>query len=495
MRNKFKILYVSAEVFPFTKTSDLADIAGALPKYLKALGHDIRVMMPNYRTINERKYVLRDVIRLQGLRVQLGKEEWSANGKSAFIPDSKVQVYFLDNKELFDRNGLYADAETGVEFKDNAERYMFFSMACLETLKLLHWQPDIIHCNDWQTACIPLLLKSVYRDDPFFKGTKTLLSVHDFSRQGEFESADLREKGVLDHFDGLTETNGHINFLRLGLEYADMVSTVSETYAETVQTKAELAGQVDHILKRKSSQFVGITSGIDDHVWNPEKDRLIETNYNKNDPTGKAENRRALLERMGLTAADNVPVLSFISPLREEKGIDVVLAIIEQILALDVRLLIAGGGNPEYEKQLTAVRKKHASKLALEFAPNDDLRHLVVAGSDMLLMPSRVEPAGLVQLYGLTYGTIPILTRAAGGSAQIQPFDSKTKSGNSFVADKLTPNALLKEVKTALACFQDKELWQKLVVNAMKQDFSWKGLAPKYVKLYQRLVSGKNNKK
>jgi len=251
MKSKLNIFYVSSEAFPFTKATELGEVSGALPKYLKQMGHDIRVMMPNYKTINERKYILRDVIRLQGLDIKIGDKVFQANGKSAFIPDSKVQIYFLDNKELFDTDGFNLYNNASGRHKDNPDRYIFFSIGCLETLKVLHWQPDIIHCNNWQTALIPLLLKSVYRDDPFFKNSRTLLSIHDFAQQGNFDTSTMKKAGIPEPF-----LNGKdFNFLEAGIKYADMLNTGSESYACEAQENSASSFGLRQVLKERKNEF------------------------------------------------------------------------------------------------------------------------------------------------------------------------------------------------------------------------------------------------
>lgn len=495
MKSKLNIFYISAEVFPFTQAGGTGHVAGALPKYLKILGHDIRVMMPNYRLVNERKYVLRDVIRLQGLNIKVGDKVYTASAKSAFIPDSKVQIYFLDNKFFFDRNGICHDNQTGKEFKDNAERYIFFSKGCLETLKLLHWQPDIIHCNDWQTAIIPILLKSVYRDDEFFKNTKTLLSVHDFSKQGSFGASVFEAAGIPATLLNGKKSKGHFNFLEAGLEHADLLSTVSQSYANEIQENKEHRYGFGSILQKRKNEIVGILNGIDEVVWNPEKDNSIPFNYTRNDLSGKCKNKECLLDRFGLDANEKTPVISVVSSLIEEKGIDLVIAIMDQLLALDLVLIVSGKGESRFHKMLTAFQKKYPKKLGLDLEFNPDLAHLIAAGSDFCLMPSRFEPCGLNQLYSLAYGTIPIVRSTGGLADTVEEFDVESNTGTGFIFRKLDSLELFQVIKRAVKVYQNKEKWSRLIQNAMKRNFSWTSSARKYVKLYQKLVNTKISSK
>lgn len=498
MRGKLKIFFISSEVAPFAKSESLGDVAGALPKYLKQMGHEIRVMMPNYKTINERKYILRDVIRLQGLEIKIGDEIYEANGKSAFLPDSKVQVYFLDNKFFFDREGLYCDIKTGLDYEDNAERFIFFSKGCLETLKLLHWQPDIIHCNDWQTALIPLFLKSIYKEDPFFENTKSLLTIHNLSNQGNFEPAVVRLAGLDDNmfYSGSPVENcGKFSFLKAGLEYADLLTTVSETYASEIQENAEHGFGLKEVLQRRSDELFGIINGIDAQVWNPESDKLIPFNFSKRDLSGKSKNKQVLLKRFNLEFNEKVPVISVISRLVDQKGFDLISDIIDQLMELDLILIILGTGEKKYHSLLREIQRKYPKKVGIELSSDNALAHLIEAGSDMYLMPSRLEPCGLNQLYSLMYGTVPIVRKTGGLADTIVNYDPNTLSGTGFVFHKYDSNELLKVIKKAVKLFNKKDIWLKIVQNAMKQDFSWKSAASKYVKVYQKLVNTKANRR
>ncbi len=497
MKNKLKIFYVASEVSPFTRAGELGDVSGALPKYLKNLGHEVRLMMPNYKIVNERKYILRDVIRLQGLEIKIGDEVFGANAKSAFIPDSKVQIYFLDNKFYFDRDDLYLDNKTGKEFKDNAERYLFFSIGCLETLKLLHWQPDIIHCNDWQTAIIPTLLKTTYSEDPFFKNTRTLLSVHNFARQGCFDVSVIQKAGFhksLFVSDNQIENNVHINFLKVGLENADLLNAKIEKSFNVSPKKPEGRFGFQDILDTRKKDICPISNGIDEQVWNPENDRLIPFNYSKRDYSDKYRNKEELLNRFGLKVDEKSAVIGTIFDFTGDNEIDLFLATIEPILKLDFQLIIMASCEKNYQKRIKELQKKYQKKVGLEFNFDTSLLHLIIAGSDMSLIPFNSQPGGLYKLYSLAYGTIPIVRHNRDSVKIVENINQDTATGTGFVFNELEPNEIRKVIKNALEIYQQKEIWSTITQNAMKLNFSWKTSAQQYVKIYQRLMNTKKNK-
>jgi starch synthase len=491
MKNKFKIFYVSSEVLPFVKTGGLAEVSGALPKALKELGHDIRVMMPNYRVVNERKYTLRDVIRLKDMDVEMRGKMVKANGKSAFLPDSKVQIYLLNFKQYFDRDGLYQDS-AGRDYPDNAERFSFFCRGCLETLKLLQWQPDIIHCHDWQTALIPVYLKTILKDDPFFKGTAVLLTVHNLACQGVFDPSIVEVAGLppdMFHPGSILELQGKVNFLKAGLMTADLISTVSQAYALEIQQNPESGMGLEGVLRSRSQSLVGTVNGVDYAEWNPETDTLIPHQYSASNLDPKVLNKQALLNQRGLTFDEEIPLIGMVSSLNEQKGLDLLEQALDDMLAQKLQMVILGAGEEKYQKLLTRFAKKYPRQLSVNLRSDKTLTHLIQAGADMFLMPSRIEPGGTGQLHAMRYGTIPIVRAIGGLEETVQNYDSRTESGTGFVFKKYEKDDLLKAIERALKVYHDKKRWTKLMKNAMRQDFSWKATAEKYVKLYARIVS------
>ena len=320
MKSKLRILFLSSEVSPFAKTGGLADVSRSLPKALFEMGHDVRVMMPKYGPISERKYILREVIRLKKIPIKVGKKGHITNAKSAFIPESKVQVYFLDYKPFFGRPELYVDPKTGKDYADNAERFMLFSKAVLETIKLLHWQPDVIHCNDWQTGMIPWLLKHDYADDEFFQNTKTLFTVHNLAYQGSFDKSIAGKIGLPLNTDDDSEfvIYDRINFLKTGLVCADGITTVSPTYAKEIQSDEELSAGLGEVLQERKKDIFGILNGADYSIWNPETDDLIPAKYSANDLASKIENKKALAKAANLPFDEKIEN-AFISKFKEQR--------------------------------------------------------------------------------------------------------------------------------------------------------------------------------
>lgn len=489
---QFKICFVSSEVTPFAKTGGLADVAGSLPVALKELEQDVRLMMPKYHTINDRKFVLREVIRLKDVNVTLDGQSVVATGKTAFLPNSKVHVYFLHIPDYFNRKDLYVDPLTGKEFPDNAERFAFFSKAVLETLKLLYWQPDIIHCNEWQTALIPFYLKTHYQDDEFFKDTRTVLSLHNLAYQGIFPKEKAAKIGIPEEYlqpGREFEWFGKINLLKGGILFADMLSTVSKRYAEEITSSPEYGFGFENILKERKADLMGILNGVDYSVWNPEVDKLIPRKYSIDTLDQKEVNKEKLCGQNKLPYASDIPVIGMISRLTDQKGFDLLAEAAEELLAGNVQMVILGTGDNKYRKLLDGLAKKHPDKLAVNLRFDNKLAHLIEAGADMFLMPSKFEPCGLNQIYSLKYGTVPIVRETGGLADTVRNFDPATGEGNGFTFKEYSAKAMMEAIGRALKTFQDKPTWRKIQINGMKEDFSWNRSAREYLELYQRAVS------
>lgn len=480
-----------SEVAPFAKTGGLADVGSALPKALKDQGHDIRVIMPQYRVINERKYVLRDVIRLQDIQVQLGKKEIRLNVKAAFIPNSKVQVYFIDYKPFFFREGLYIDPKTGKEYADNADRFILFAKGALETLKKLQWQPDIVHCNDWQTSLIPLFLKTLYADDGFYGKIRTLLTVHNFVYQGVFPPKCISLFNLNNDFNaedsGILQ-NGQCNFLQAGLLHADLLNTVSETYSREVQSSPEYGCGMEPILRKRKNEFFGIVNGLDESVWDPERDAFIPQSYNAADFKGKQEAKKALIEQLQFKIDFNLPLIGVISRLTYQKGFDLITEVFTDLMKLDLALVILGVGEKKYETYFSKAGRKFKNRFRFKPVFNESLAHLIVAGSDLFLMPSLQEPCGLTQLFSIKYGTVPVVHHTGGLVDTIAPFNHKKKSGTGFVFKEPSAGKLLDSIKEALKLYESPDLWKRIIQNGMKEDHSWNVSSSQYVQLYQNCV-------
>ncbi len=489
-RKKMKIFFVSSEVAPFAKTGGLADVSKSLPKALKDKEHDVRILMPKYGDISERKYVLREVIRLKGINVPIGDKVEIADVKSSFLPNSKVQVYFAGNKDYFHRTGYYVDPNTNSDWVDNAERFIFFSRSALEILKKLHWQPDIIHCNDWQTALIPFYLKTIFKDSTFFENTKTLLSIHNIAFQGVFDKDELRHLNInSDDFDEKhpLEFFGKLNFLKAGIICADGLNTVSNSYAKQILTTEEYGLGLQTLLKKRSKDFYGIINGVDYSEWNPERDSLIKNQYSVQDFTGKIENKRDLLKSQNLEFDEKIPVIGTISRLTDQKGFDIIIESLNKMMKLNLQYIILGTGETKYHKILKEYAEKYPEKLSVNLKYDNELAHRIEAGADIYLMPSKFEPCGLNQLYSLKYGTIPIVRSTGGLADTIKNWSQNSDSGFGFIFDEYSSEKLLETVNLSLNVYQNKSTWKKLMKRAMEQDFSWETVADKYLELYETL--------
>ncbi|HTX19427.1 MAG TPA: glycogen synthase GlgA [Bacteroidota bacterium] len=490
MSKPLNILFVSSEVEPFIKTGGLADVSGTLPQVIKDLGHEIRIIMPRYGSISERKFKLHDVIRLKDIEVPLGKETRTANVNSSFIANvkSKVQVYFLANKEFYDRPGIYVNPDSKKDYADNDLRFIFFCRGVLETLKRLGWQPDIIHCNDWQTGLIPAYLRTIYAHDPFYKHIKSVFTIHNLAYQGAFPESSFEHTGLpASEFnkEGV-EFYGKLNFMKAGLVYSDLITTVSEKYAEEICSSEEFGCGLEGVLQKRRSHLHGITNGIDYAVWNPETDEHIVKRYDARTLEGKLENKRELLSRFGLSYKENVPLFGIISRLVDQKGLDLIKEIADEFMKLDVQFVMLAAGEKKYQEYFESLHKKYSAKMGVYIGYNDELAHLIEAGCDMYLMPSRYEPCGLNQLYSLKYGTVPIVRATGGLEDTIQDVDGGTGTGFKFT--KYDSKELLKTIHRAHKAYHDSALWKKIIRNGMAQDFSWESSARKYTNLYRTLV-------
>ncbi len=484
----YNVLYLTSELYPFAKVGGLADVAGALPKALKEQEHDVRVFMPKYKIIRDRKWNLREVIRLRDIEVPMAGKTHTVSVKSGFVPDSKVQAYFLEYKPFFDRKDIYIDPKTGEGWKDDAQRFALFARAALETLKVLFWQPDLIHCNDWPSALVPYYMNTVYKDDPFFGKTKTVLTIHNFAYQGSFPDDVAPQIGMND-FNSKHPAfhQGRINFLKAGITFANQITTVSPSYGKQILKTHEWWGGLDTVLKKRKNDLTGILNGIDGTVWNPETDKEIAANYGRSTLAEKRQNREALCKEFKLENCDKRMVIGMISRLVDQKGFDLLLEGIKDLLALPVILVILGSGQKEIEEKLTKIAAKHSGRVVLKLVHDDALAHRIEAGADVILMPSKYEPCGLNQLYGLKYGTPPIVHGTGGLADTITEF-SKDK-GNGFRFDQYRAVSLVAAVKRALKVWKNEKSWKKLQQNGMKEDHDWTKSAKALAKVYGKAVT------
>jgi starch synthase len=479
------VMIVSPEAVPFAKTGGLADVAGALPKYLGKLGVNASLVMPLYPNVAQGGEKLTKLP--PAIRVPIGDKIFEGSIWQSFLPDTKVPVYFIDQKDFFNRPELYGTK--GKDYPDNCQRFIFLCRATLELIKSLGLKVDVLHANDWQTGLLPVYVKTLYANDPSIGGIATLFTVHNLSYQGLFWHWDMPLTGLSwDLFNWMElEFYGKLSFLKGGLTYADALSTVSKQYAKEIQTEEYGCGLEGVLTQRRDSLF-GVVNGVDYGVWNPEVDALIPAKYSARDLSGKAQCKAHLQQEQKLPVRPDVPLIGCISRLVDQKGFDILLEILEEMLAFDVQLVLLGTGEPKYHKILPELAKKHPSKLAVRIGFDNQLAHLIEAGSDMYLMPSAFEPCGLNQIYSLKYGTVPIVRETGGLKDTIvnvtdETLASGAATGFSFRVYKSA--ALLEAVKRALAFYTRKTGWNRLVQNCMGQDWSWERAARGTIDVYR----------
>lgn len=494
---KLKILFVTSEVVPFVKTGGLADVSAALPQMLAEIGHEVRIVVPKYGAVDDRKFKIHEVVRLKDLTVKIGDKDVVFSLKSCFLPGPKVrvQIYFLDNQEYFgSRNSLYMDPKTGKDYPDNDERFILLNLSVFELISKLGWLPDIIHCNEWQTGLIPAYLKNVYKDDPMFSKFKTLFTIHNLAYQGDFPKSvfDKTElpkslnsnKGVL--------KDGRMNFLKTGLMFSDVINTVSETYANEIRTDNKLAEGLKPVLSKRKNDLYGIVNGIDTRVWNPEKDNHLPKKYSSKNLEGKLIDKQELAKKFGFKYDEKVPIIGLVTRLYNIKGLDLISDIFADLMKLDIQMVLLGTGDKKYHTFFEKMSQKYKDKFAAYLGFNDELAHLIEAGSDIFLMPSMYEPCGLNQMYSLVYGTVPVVRETGGLADTVINVNEKNGEGNGFVFKKYNSKELLKEVKKAVKLYADKKTWTKVMRNGMKSDFSWLLSAKKYIELYKTILNSNN---
>jgi len=482
------ILFVAPEVVPFAKTGGLADVAGALPKALARLGHDVRVILPRYRMVDVRKCSLKK--RLGPLRVSVGTNTVEASLLEGIMPNTAIPAYFIDQPAFFDRDGLYQDK--GVDFPDNLERYSCFCQTTLRAIPQLEWKPEIVHCHDWQTALVCASLALTHAKDRVWASAGTVLTVHNLAYQGLFP----KEAFVLTNLpqqafriEGL-EFYGKLNCLKGGLVYANGLSTVSPTYAKEIQTP-EFGCGLEGVLTLRREDLVGILNGIDPEEWNSKTDPHLAARYDLEELAGKSLCKLSLQRQQHLPE-HHVLLIGMVQRLAEQKGIDIFVEAAEELLALPLQLVILGTGDPVYHEKLTQLTARFPDRLSVTLRFDNALAHQIEAGCDAFLMPSRFEPCGLNQMYSMRYGTVPIVRRVGGLAdtvVDVSPTTLAHGTATGCVFEDYSAEALIQAVKRAVAAFANHELWRALIRTGMQQDFSWDRSAREYVKLYERALA------
>ncbi len=481
------IVLASAEVFPFAKAGGLADVSGYLPKEWAKAGHSAIVIMPKYGHIDSQKYKL-EPLNIT-ISVPIGSWVEYAQLWRAVLPGSSVPVYFLESADYFDRHGIYGDPDG---FHDNDRRFIFFSRAIFETLRALDFRPDVVLSNDYHTAFAMAFLKIHYRRDEYFAHTAGVQAIHNMAFQGIYGAEHLLYLAQigLDQFYPLSwfEFRGAVNMLKVGILFADKVTTVSPRYAMEIRYTDQGHGLQD-VLNEKSADLVGILNGVDYQVWNPETDPLIYANYTAESLENKQTNKLEFLRRSKVPESElysDMPLIGMISRLTDQKGIDLVQEIIEHLLnSYPLRFALLGSGAANYEDFFRHLSQKYYPRSLIKIGYDEEISHKIEAAADIFLMPSRFEPCGLNQMYSLKYGTVP-LVRATGGLADtVQEFDPTTLQGNGFVFDNPNPHELEAALRRAIAAYYDKALWKRIIQNGMQADNSSTRSAENYIKVFE----------
>ena len=472
-----KILFVSSEGLPYSKTGGLADVVEALPAALMALGHEVAILLPRYHG-NKITSTL-----VSSVSTQLGdKMRFPAIGEGA--PVKGVRYFFVDDPAFFDRAHLYGD-KAG-DYPDNAERFAEFSRVAIEFMKRV-WLPDVIHCHDWQSALVPLLLRTQHQSDPVMRSLPVVLTIHNLGYQGLFPQTAMKAIGLPDTLFTMDtlEFYGKVNFLKGGLIFADYLTTVSRRYAKEIQTP-EYGWGLEGVIRNRADRLVGILNGVDYSIWSPEVDTLIAKNYSAQDLEGKKACKKDILASFHLPAENlEVPLIGIVSRFADQKGFDLIAQIAAELMKENVSIVALGTGQPEYEKLFKGLADKYSARVGVKIGYDNTLAHKIEAGADLFLMPSRYEPCGLNQIYSLRYGTVPVVRATGGLDDTIQNFAPKTQQGTGFKFDEYDGGALLGCIRAALKAYRDPKLWHVIQANGMAKDFSWKASAAAYVTLYE----------
>jgi len=479
-----KILIATPEAVPYVKTGGLADVAGTLWKEYKDIKEEAYIILPLYKKIKEGQSPPGDT----GVKIRVPVGDRVIEGR---IFSNQSSSYIVGCDEFFDRQELYGTPEG--DYIDNASRFIFFSRGILETCKALNLKPDVIHCNDWQTGLVPLYLKTIYSADKFFKNTATLFTIHNLGYQGLFPSSEMPLTNLgwkLFNPEGM-EFYGKINFLKAGIISADILNTVSNTYAKEILNK-EFGFGLDGVLRVRETDLYGVINGIDYKEWDPSRDEFIPANYSHDDISGKVSCKKELMKFLfgpsDILNIGRIPLIGMVGRLSAQKGLDLVLNSIDELLSFGVRLVILGKGDELFQRSFSEIAKKYKGMVSVTIGFEETLAHRIYAGSDFFLMPSRYEPCGLGQLIALRYGCIPIARRTGGPVDTIQDYEPMTSKGTGFLFSDYTPSAMQDAVKRALCVYTDRDKRHKMIIDGMKMDFSWKKSAERYIELYRSAI-------
>ena len=470
-----KILFVTPEMYPINKTNEVADFSYYLPKYLINQGAEVRIVTPKYKNSNIKK-----IETIGDFGIQMAYKKEACILKSTNVDD--MLVYLIENYQYFDRDFMYA-------YDDDCERFAFFSRAVLEMLKYIDFKPDVIHINDWQSAPVSMIINENYRKDSFYKDIAVVYTIHSLSNQGICSKGFLKLLGTDENVFNIEKTEYYnmINYMKMGMVYSDLITTLSKTYAEEILTR-DFGNGLDGVLNTRKKELCGIVNGIDYKEYNPKTDKIIAKNYSEKNYINKLENKYALQERLNLPQKD-VPVIAFIAPLLEEKGIELLLESMDSICEKDVQVVIIGVGNAVYEYSLKFAMSKYMYQVHVLIGEDEELERQVFAASDIFLAPYRIAPYGQNEIIALRYGSV-LVARKTGCLNDIV-VDAEDENGYGYKFEKFTSKDMLASLDRALECYKEKDKWDQLVYRNLKLNFSWKKTATNYKKVYERAIKNR----
>ncbi len=480
-----KILIAAAEAAPFAKVGHVAEVVGSLPLALQSLGHDVRLVIPRYGRIDPTKFDLKPVAALQQLDITMNR-----NSEQVFISEGRIgetghtlPVYFVNNEKYFNRDGIYG-------YPDDDERFILFCRSVVEMLPRMGWQPDIIHCHDWHTAIIPSWLKTVYADQPFYKDIASVYTIHNLAYQGIFgyrvlEIAGIGEYGFV--YPQREDVSNLVSLMSLGIQTADVINTVSPTYAQEIITP-QYGEHLDQVLEQRRDRLFGILNGIDITQFNPATDRFLKVNFEAASLDQRIQNKLDLQKEVRLPQNPNVPLIGMISRLANQKGFDLIAQVIEPLMKLDLQFVLMGTGDPFYHDLFQQMAETYPEKVTYVMTFRTPLAQKIYGGSDLFLMPSRTEPCGLGQMIAMRYGSIPVVRQTGGLADTVKDFDPRTQTGNGFTFSDYNSLALYGAIVRALETYKHPEVWHALMTRDMMADYSWNASAARYVQLYFRAI-------
>ncbi|MEG1929780.1 MAG: glycogen synthase GlgA [Anaerovorax sp.] len=471
------ILFVSTEASPFAKSGGLGDVVGSLPKALNNKDIEVRVILPLYKSIKER---------YQDELLFLGEFQVSLSWRNPYcgifqMEYEGVTFYFVDNEQYFNRDAYYG-------YFDDGERFAYFSKAVLDSLPYMDFKPDILHCSDWESALVPVYLKTLFKHDERYATLKTVFTIHNIEYQGRFDGAILMDVlGIPEVFRSILDYKGDVNYMKGAVVTCDKLTTVSPSYAEEI-TYPFYGRGLEGIIKENEYKLCGILNGIDTKLFNPTRDKTIASKYSKSSPEKKVLNKLALQRKLGFEEDEKIPMIGMIGRLVAHKGIDLVENVFDEIMAEKVQLVVLGSGEPKYENFFDGKAMEYSGKMAMIKGFSGGLANEIYAGADLFLMPSLSEPCGLAQMISARYGTISIVRQTGGLQDSILPYNPITKEGNGITFISVNAHDMLGAIKRAIALYWDKPNWKILMQNAFKTDFSWKKSSLEYIRIYEELL-------